>query len=421
MALPLPQVVESGDPVMNAMRGIQDYARNHYENQIKKVQARYAPLNTFADASSKLTYSNLMGPQFISKLLANPNVFPNVKGKERENLVNGLFSSGMQTNPIMELLQQRPDLIQQEESGGFSDLLKNLFLKNTNNNPLNQSQYGNSPPQQRTNAFTQVQPLPPEQMNSPNLSPEDRKNIGNMQTPGQSYVVQGNEPDQSEPSNEPNVDPWAKRRGQYEGTVAQETQAGKLRADSIYEYGKQYANDVRLEKTLYNLIDTIKNPTFSKMREKIPYFQDIQLKNKSKIGSREEQRLIGNFIDDSGLVLKDMFNSYRGKGLLGEFEATKQMKVNDNDTIGVLFGKVQSAYMMNQMNKQLNYLVPKIMKEKNVDEHEAIQIADKQINGQKIRDEILDKLYGNVTIEDTDSGERTTLPYSKALKKVSGE
>jgi len=77
MALPLPRVVADvgpGGPLVTSMMGTNALTKSNLENQIKKVEAQYAPITAQAQAASKLAYANLMGPQFLAKMLGNPDI-----------------------------------------------------------------------------------------------------------------------------------------------------------------------------------------------------------------------------------------------------------------------------------------------------------------------------------------------------------
>jgi len=75
MTLPLPRVVADVGPgggLVTSMGGINSLANDMILRQINEVKKQYAPITTQAEAASKLAYANLMGPQFMAKLMANP-------------------------------------------------------------------------------------------------------------------------------------------------------------------------------------------------------------------------------------------------------------------------------------------------------------------------------------------------------------
>ena len=96
MALPLPKVVSDVGPgggIVTGMRGMNALSQDMLDTQIKGVQAQYAPLTTQADAASKLAYANLMGPQFLAKLMGNPDVLANMQNPQAA--VANLQQAGM--------------------------------------------------------------------------------------------------------------------------------------------------------------------------------------------------------------------------------------------------------------------------------------------------------------------------------------
>ena len=74
MALPLPKVVADvgpGGPLVTAMGGINSLHNDMLLRKINAIKAQYAPVTAQAEAASKLAYANLMGPQFLAKILGN--------------------------------------------------------------------------------------------------------------------------------------------------------------------------------------------------------------------------------------------------------------------------------------------------------------------------------------------------------------
>lgn len=91
MALPLPQVVANTGPgggVVTSMRGSNALSTDMLNNMIKGSQADYAPWTNYANAASKIAYSQFVGPQSIANILNSPNTRGMFSPDEYKNLLN---------------------------------------------------------------------------------------------------------------------------------------------------------------------------------------------------------------------------------------------------------------------------------------------------------------------------------------------
>lgn len=102
MALPLPKVIPDtlpGGGMVTAMRGANSLAQDQMENVIKGAQADYAPWTTYADAASKMAYSNMLPYQVQATIMSNPMVWAGYQQLKKErpeaaaNMLNNLMSS----------------------------------------------------------------------------------------------------------------------------------------------------------------------------------------------------------------------------------------------------------------------------------------------------------------------------------------
>lgn len=104
MALPLPNVLSDvgpGGPLVTSMRGTNALLNDIYGNQIKNVEAQYAPWTNYANAASKIAYSQFVGPQSIGAILANPQT-RGMFSPEQYNQLTNAFTQQMQ-NPAVSL------------------------------------------------------------------------------------------------------------------------------------------------------------------------------------------------------------------------------------------------------------------------------------------------------------------------------
>lgn len=431
MALPLPSVVSDvgpGGPLVTSMRGINALTDSNLGNVIKGVQAKYAPITVPAEAASKLAYANLMGPQFLAKLMGNQDILGNLSGDQFQNMMRLVYGAGTgQTTG--NALVNNPGLlaaIQNQISPQNNSLLGNIVRNVKNAFGLGDSQ--NASP---TNAL----------LTNPNLSQQDRANITNMQ-PGQSYTIQGtgagmnNNPNSgySYDQNGNNVratpeqidqianagsatlpNTPAENAGEYAKTKALRAEQGKIIANDINELDKQYEGALKLDIPLNSMEKIITDPVFQNMR-KFPFFQGLQLNAKAKVGTPEEQKIIGKFITESKRLQADTVNSFAGRALVKEFDIANQMKIDDKDSFGVILGKYPAIREYNEFTKQRSRIASQLMNQKKMTRGDALEQADKMVNGAAIRSEIEKSLDYPIQVKNIKTGQSMTMPASQARK-----
>jgi hypothetical protein len=64
------------------------------------TQAQYEPLKLQADAASKLTYAQLMGPQYLAKLLGNKDIAANIPDDQKAQILGNLTRAGLNASQI---------------------------------------------------------------------------------------------------------------------------------------------------------------------------------------------------------------------------------------------------------------------------------------------------------------------------------
>ena len=88
--IPLPQPAGPGGPFVASARAWNALRSDQLENQIKKVQAQYAPMTVPAKAMSEMAYASLLGPQFMAKMMGNQDIVANLPGgdPQRQAIIN---------------------------------------------------------------------------------------------------------------------------------------------------------------------------------------------------------------------------------------------------------------------------------------------------------------------------------------------
>jgi len=402
MALPLPSVVADvgpGGPLVTSMRGINALQNDMLANKIKGIEAQYAPLTVPAEAASKLAYANLMGPQFLAKLMNNPDILAGMKNPQ--DAVNYLNAIARTQGNASNALLNNPLVSNQSPLSKIVNNVKNAFG------------FGNQQSQSPTNALIQ-----PTQQNNPDRGYSYDQNGNNMvATPAEVNAVANRLPVQSNAQG----GNFFTNVGQQLGKKEQEIELGKSRGQAINELGKQYAQDVEAMAPLNHLAQISQSPIFMNMRKDIPFFQHLQIQTLSKIGNPEQQRIIGDFITSTRNAIANTVNSFQGRAMAKEFDFANTMKVSDNDTIGVMLGKLESLMTFKKAAMQRNQIANQLMgAPNNMNEGDAYRKANEAVNMDKIRDNVANQLAMPIRIRNKRTNEiRFVTPkeYNEMLKK----
>jgi len=433
MALPLPKVVPDvgpGGPLVTALGGMNALYDAIQQAKYDAVKAQYAPFTIPAQALSQATYSQLMGPQYIAKLMGNKDIVANSPELRNPNTARQLYQAGMGAGGGMGNASQ-PEM---NANGATGNPLLDLVMKNAQT----ASQSSRSPlaafVDTVKNAFNLGDKTPaPESaqnallMNQPNLSQQDRNAIGSMQ-PGQAYTIQGNQnpPMQGtnanagysyQPNgnntvaspqeinmvannNNPQQDNYAKNAATYAGIVKAGEELGTERGKAIADLGKQQQNLSDSGVILDRLISTVQSPEFQTMRSQIPFFQDKQLQVLAKIGTPEQQRMIGDFLSTAQAFVASTVNSFKGKALEKEFNLANKMKINENDTVGVAEGKLRALKTIKEISETKNDMIIDLMTNQNMDQGKAVKLTNKLVNTKLIENQVNGLLSTKPTDED---------------------
>lgn len=339
------------------------------------VDAAMEPYTQGANALSKMAYAKLMGPQFMAKMLGNQDILANMPDPQSAiRSVTGAVTGGAP--------QAQPSLGEQ-----VVNKLKNLFG------------FGDQPSQPQQ-VMQQSAPQPTNALYTAPGQGADRgyayDNQGrNIVASPQEVAQIANRPmsdDYQSPTLPASTRTVAERSAEFKGIKEEGSEAGKIRAQAQKELDDEYGSALAVEKPLNNLIDISQNPVFKNMRSQIPFFQDTQLKYLSKAGTPDQQRVIGNFISSAKNVVAQTAKGFGGRLMAKEFDLADQMKVSDDDTWNTMIGKLESIAPLNQMTKQRTRIASDLMSKEHISKGRALEKADKMVDGQKIRDQVRDRL-----------------------------
>jgi len=209
---------------------------------------------------------------------------------------------------------------------------------------------------------------------------------------------QGNQTQAPAPAAAPST--YFENAGQAAGLKEEGKELGSIRAKAIDDMDQQYQQAVQAEVPVKRLMDISQSPVFMNMRNKIPFFQDKQLATLAKIGSPEEQKMIGDFITSTTNAVANTVNSFGGRALVKEFDIGERMKISPNDTWNVMVGKLGSIGTYNEMTKQRARLSSELMARQHLNRGDALEKADKMVDGAAIRKSIEQKLDPKPSPED---------------------
>lgn len=431
MALPLPNVIADVGPgggLVTALGGMNSLANNMILKKINEIKSQYAPLTAQAEAASKLAYANLMGPQFLAKLLGNDAAIANMGDANAKEALQKALSAGMGGGTGMNFLNQ----IQQQQHGPFqragnslsnffADKLRNVFGGEPQENPLSgiDQQEGTNSLNARMPSAQSIQPIPRGQIKRP---------PGAVTLEGQQWYDKNGNPVYDEEvnvSDEPTMNleitkgvrpkTYAENAGKYLGDVKQGEQEGKYRAEALNAIGQSQLGLSHSGAVLDRMTNIVKNPVFWNMRDTIPFWQDKQLSFLQKTGTPEQQELIGDFLSTAESFIASTVQGFGGRPLVREFDLAQRQKITPNDTVSSALGKLRSARSLHDIAEKKNQIVSELL-QKGYNETDAIMQANKMVDVSAIEKATNDMLQRHIEIRNSKTGEKRSVTIEEARK-----
>lgn len=420
MALPLPRVIPDVGPgggIVTAMGGINSLANDMELRKINETKAKYAPLTTQAEAASKLAYANLMGPQFMAKLMANPGFLGNTPDNKLQAIREMITRAGTGQGGMNALAQLQGQ--GEPEQPGFSGWVQNQ-LKNVFGQKAQPQQQAPSNPLAQDLSMPQAQPVAPQ-------NPMQHRPKDGVTLEGEQWYNAKGEPVYEEDVQTPDgsmkleltkgIPPasYAENTGKYQGTVKQKEQEGKYRADSLHAIGQSQLGLSNSGAVLDRMTGIITNPVFANMRNKIPGFQNKQLDYLKVMGTPEEKELIGDFLSTGESFIASTVQGFSGKPLVREFDLAQRQKITGHDTIESATGKLRSARALHDIAEKKNQIVSELL-QKGYNEADAVKYANKAVDVSAIEKETNARLQRTITITNRKTGEKKTVTIEEARK-----
>ncbi len=433
MALPLPRVVPDVGPgggLVTALGGINALNNAYQGTRYNKVKADYAPSTLAAEAASKLAYANLMGPQFLAKLLQNPGAIANMGDPAARDALQKAVNAGMGQGTGQNYLNQMPQHtgVGQPSTNNFAGYLKNAFKSLVGQNPA-----------QSSNPFAEAAQAMPNQMQQPSQmgsSPSEppmqvapsRRPKGGVTVEGQQWYDENGNPVYEEDIQTPNgnamdleltkgIPPktYAQKTGEHQGTIKQLEEEGKYRAAARKQIGESQLGLSHSGAVLDRMTSIIKNPVFANMRSRIPAFQNKQLDYLKVMGTPEEKELIGDFLSTGESFIASTVQGFSGKPLVREFDLAQRQKITGHDTVESATGKLQSATALHDIAEKKNSIVDELLG-KGYNEAEAVKMANKMVDVSAIEKATNESLQRKITITNDKTGEKREVTIEEARK-----
>lgn len=397
---------------INALNKVQE---NNALRKIKEVQAQYAPLTTQAEAASKLAYSNLMGPQFLAKAFSDPNFLAGLDENQKANAINIISRAATGTNPLQQM-QMLQDLNQsnQPPSNPLKALVGNIKdafgfgegEKEPNNAMLDIP----IPARRASNAMNQqYQPSVSENALNGNIP-------GNVATPEEvREIAYGNkQPEKT----------LAEKRAESEKVIEQGKKQGTYNAEAVGELGKEYKALGDLDRP-YNTLKEVYTDNDFKDLMKIPAFRNTQLDLlKNYNGTKKQKALIAKLETAIGAIQSNIVQSMGKSAPASEIAFADKIKIPRNETVDVAIPKLKTLMEFKEFQKERVKTAADLIEDEHISQRKAFELADKNLNGDKIRAKIesqFEPTEAKITEDDIDfTAKKYHMTREQVIQKLKG-
>ena len=460
MGLPLPKVVADVGPgggLVTAMGGMNALANQNILRQINQIKKYYMPFTTQADINSKNAYAQLVGLQPFLKTAGNENLYNPLTEEQKNYLREQIYKAGggKVNSGGPNSLNNMPQTQEYNGSGQphtnkFSGYVKNVFQALLGRN----QQQG-----QPQNAFAQQ--MPQQAQNQPQSMSQDEQqgsssedginNIndaelsaydewlrshegqaevnkgenGNFPTPQE--ALQWQKSKRSGLNDNPNQmimeltggqrpKTNAEKTGEYKATVKRLEKGGEYQAEALKDIGKSQLALSGQGAALDEMTKIITNPVWQHARDTIPAFQSQQLGLLKVTGSPEMKKLAGEYTSAAQSIIINAVASMGSKHLSREYGIAEKQKINDSDTIESAEGKMTNAKNLHDIAEKKSIIIKNLLK-KGVDEADAVEQANKQVDVNAIRKATEKLLERKISITNNKTGKTEIVSVKEAQKR----
>ena len=413
MAIPSVELLSNrpGGAVPAAMNALTDLENNKYKASYNRVKSALAPTSLTAEAASKLAYANLVGPQFISKLLQNPSALGNLSEEQKRAMLDLVQKAGMGQSTGNALTQNMPSNIPQSTGSGqphtnaFSRRVKDAYNALIGNQPGQNNALNQSMPNTQQNEMPSA---------VSNAQPVTRPANGVSKVGEQWYDGEGN-PVYGEETTQPNQPSYAENAGNFLGTQKQKEIEGQNRAKALEDVGETQLGLMRQGDALNNLTDLVTKPEFQNMRNTIPAFQSTQLNILKTLGTPQEREMIGKLQAAAESVVANTVAGMGKKHLVTEYELAKRQKVNDSDTMESINGKMKNAIELHDIAEKKNDIIANLLS-KGTNLVDAVKQANKKVSLKDVQQRTNKLFERKIEITNSKTGEKKEVTIEEARK-----
>ncbi len=440
---------EAGGGLNAAMKANNALANENVLRQINQIKKQYMPLTSMADINSKNAYARLVGLQPFLKTAGNENLYNPLSEEQKNALRESIYKAGGGQinsggpNSLNNMPQQQGySGTGQPSTNNMSGYLQNVFKGIMSN-------FGQNKQPQQQNPLSN--PIP--QVNN-SMAPNP--NAMNLELTGGNRPVANNQPPVNEGVNNLNdaqlsaYDEWlrspegqaeqakgedgnfptpqqalewqqrrqtnAEKTGAYKATVKRLEKGGEYQAEALKDTGKSQLALSGQGAALDEMTKIITNPVWQHARDTIPAFQKEQLAVLKVTGSPEMKKLAGEFTSAGQSIIINAVASMGSKHLSREYGLAEKQKINDSDTIESAEGKITNAKNLHDIAEKKNTIIKNLLK-KGVDEADAVEQANKQVDITAIRKATDKLLERKISITNNKTGKTEIVSVKEAQKR----
>ena len=167
----------------------------------------------------------------------------------------------------------------------------------------------------------------------------------------------------------------------YQGALAESDVKKISQLEDVAQAG------IEAEPTYQEAAKVISNPEWAKMRD-FSLAPGYQLEYYKRTGTPEQKKLITDFQSNANQFILNSIKKFPQRFTNSDLNFMRTMKINDNDSFEAAQSKLANAYAYDKILSERAGIAAQIAREKRIPVFEAMKLANKQMNIDKIRNDI---------------------------------
>lgn len=166
------------------------------------------------------------------------------------------------------------------------------------------------------------------------------------------------------------------------------------------EEGKNYSKmqeeaigGIKSQPILDEIKDIVSNPVLEQIRQH-PYAGHYELSYYRRSGTPEQKALIARFDIAANKLIADTAKGLNTRFTDKDLALAREMKINDSDSLDAIKSKAESLIYLHEIGQQRLDKALEIASTERISPYAAIKKADKEIDGNKIREHIKKQISG---------------------------